>query len=112
MAFQVLMGSGKRQSTPRASMPLELPLFEQACREIADAGDVRDETWSDLTGSWASLFGIRRQMVESRENRVRAFDKAWTTVAEIARTNPTLASFISGYLGSRIAPGELDMSVL
>ena len=47
-------------------------------------------------------------MVESRENRVRAFDNAWTTVAEIARANPTLASFISGYLGSRIAPGELD----
>jgi hypothetical protein len=106
--FQVLMGCRKRQSATRASVPLELPLFEQACREIADAGDISDETWSDLTGPWASLVGIRRQMMESRENRVRAFDKAWTTVAEIGRAKPTLASFISGYLGSRIAPGELD----
>jgi len=60
-----------------------------------------------------NLSQIRRQMVESRENRVRGFDRAWITIAEISRTNPTLASFISGYLGSRIAPGELDhMSVV
>jgi hypothetical protein len=30
------------------------------------------------------------------------------TITEIARAKPTLANFISGYLGSRIAPGELD----
>jgi hypothetical protein len=108
MAFYVLMGCREYRSPPRGSMPLELPLFERACREIAEKGDIRDETWSDLTGPWASLSGIRRQMLESRESRVRAFDKAWETVGEIARTNPTLASFISGYLGSRIAPGDLD----
>jgi hypothetical protein len=108
MAFQVLMRCREGQATPQASMPPELALFEQACREIADAGDLRDETWSNLIGSRADLFGIRRQMVESRENRVRAFDRARTTVAEVARANATLASFIAGYLGSRIAPGELD----
>ncbi|MEK7992987.1 MAG: hypothetical protein AAB403_04195 [Planctomycetota bacterium] len=107
-AFQVLSGCRERQATASTSMPLDLGLFERACREIADAGDIKDETWSDLTGSWASLFKIRGQMVESRESRVRAFDKAWTTIAEISQANPTLASFISGYLGSRIAPGELE----
>jgi hypothetical protein len=107
-AFRVLGNCWKQQPTPSTSIPPELPFFEQACREIADVGDIRNETWFDLTGHWANLSEIRLQMVESRESRVRAFDKALITIAEISRANPTLASFISGYLGSRIAPGELD----
>jgi len=108
VAFRVLSSCWRRQPTPSGSMPPELPFLEQACREIADAGDIKNETWFDLTRHWDNLSEIRLQMVESRENRVRAFDKAWITIAEISQTNPTLASFISGYLGSRIAPGELD----
>jgi hypothetical protein len=112
MAFGVLSGCMEPHSKSRASGPRELPLFELACHEIAYVGDIKDETWSDLTGRWASLSEIRGQMLESRESRVRAFEKAWITIAEIAQGNPSLASFISGYLGSRIAPGELDHATL
>jgi hypothetical protein len=108
MAFRVLTRSVDRQSTPSTEGPLELALFERACREIAYAGDIKNETWFDLTGRWASLSEIRMQMQESRESRVRAFEKAWLTIAETSQANPALAGFISGYLGSRIAPGELD----
>jgi hypothetical protein len=107
-SLQVLSGLRDRRPKSRPSMSPELPLLERACWEIVSAGDIKEETWSALTSPWASLHKIRGQMIESRENRIRAFDRAWTSIAEISRANPTLASFVSGYLGSRIAPGELD----
>jgi len=107
-AFRVLLGCRTQQSALVATDPPALHLFEKACREICEAGDIRDETWSELTGHRASLSALRGQMADSRESRVRTFDNAWVTIAGLSQANPTLASFLSGYLGSRIAPGELD----
>jgi hypothetical protein len=107
-AVAILSGLRARQYTSGASDP-ELPLLEQACWEIADAGDIGDDTWSTLTAPWGStLLKIRAQMAGSRENRVRAFDRASAALADNPRVDRVLASFVSGYLGSRIAPGELD----
>ncbi len=107
-AFQVLSGLTDRRSQLGPSFPPELSIFHRACSEIADLGDIRDETWSVLTGQWTSLRKIRGQMIESRETRIRAFEGAQIAIAEISRANTIQASFVSGYLGSRIAPGELD----
>jgi hypothetical protein len=107
-AFRVLLSCRGQRSTLVNSYPPVLPLLERACREIGEAGDIKDETWSELTGHRASLSELRGRMADSRENRVRAFDNAWITIAGLSQGDPTLASFLCGYLGSRIAPGELD----
>jgi hypothetical protein len=48
------------------------------------------------------------QMSQSRENRLRAFEKLAQTLSKQAESKNSLPAFICGYMGSRIAPGELD----
>ena len=106
--FQVLHDLYSDGGHSRLLLPPQLRIIGEACHEIAFAGDVQDRTWRNLTSSFGYLSEVRDQMQESRENRVRAFDKAWEWFANNRHSDSLLSGFLCGYLGSRIAPGDLD----
>lgn len=108
LAFRVLMGCRGELLGKDSSPSLLERLLERACREIAEKDDINEGTWSELTGQMGHLSAARPRVADSRENRIRTFEHGWATIAGLSQRNPTLASFICGYLGSRIAPGELD----
>jgi hypothetical protein len=90
----------------RFSSPLNH--VSSACREIVREGDIQKHTWRELTSSFGSISELREQMQESRENRVRTFEKARDWFTTNPQGDPILRGFVCGYLGSRIAPGDLD----
>jgi hypothetical protein len=88
--------------------PSDMQLVETACREISVDGDIEASTWSRLSAAIPGIEDIRDQMSRSREDRLRAFEKLQIIMAKQSDNNNLLIAFLAGYIGSRIAPGELD----
>jgi hypothetical protein len=89
-----------------------IAVIESACREILELGEIRPDTWFHLTSAFPGVEEARDKMAMSRESRIKAFENMLPVLARAHGDDNLLASFIAGYIGSKIAPGELDHFVL
>jgi hypothetical protein len=107
--FDVLLRvANDSRSADRKNSSKEMDLIYSACRELASQGEILGDTWHRLTASIPGAEELLEQMSQSRENRLRAFEKLAQILSKQAESKNSFSAFICGYIGSRIAPGELD----
>lgn len=80
----------------------------EACRELRLKGEIGNEKWLSLTGHWKRLEDVSVRMKERREDRVVWFEKFLKEIINLDYVDRKIASFVCGYLASRIAPGSIQ----
>lgn len=79
-----------------------------ACFQCLEIGHVGTDMWQSLTKGLKYVADLIGSMDDSREERVKAFEKAVLEVLKRRSRKPVVEAFLIGYLASRISPGTLD----
>jgi len=79
----------------------------QACLDIRQSGDIDQARWETLTDGLLEVRTSREGLYGPREARVRSVEQALQWLSE-HKSQDTLASFVAGYLLSRIGPGTFE----
>lgn len=80
----------------------------RACHELKLYGDIKEETWSDISKNLLDFNAVKEQLAGTRENRVLYCEKIINGSELNDATSAHLRDFICAYLVSRINPGSMS----
>ena len=83
-----------------------------ACVDLYSSGDIAQSTWIAVTKLFPEVREAKKQMLESREERVVTFERSVTHLRSFALRDKSIASFLCGYLASQVSPGTFDHAML
>ena len=92
----------------RAGSPKHLAPILKACEEVRNADDISSETWAQLTTDFLELRPLKERMGGPREERVATFESAMLSLGKASPDKARVASFLCGFLASRIGSGGLE----
>jgi len=90
------------------SKNISKPLIVEALREIRLHGNMKRETWGDISGPFQKIKSLVDMMEGPREGRVKAAGTAIRELSNGPAGSQRHRAFIAGYMASLIQPGSLD----